>query len=309
MAEEKTGAKGSIEKSVGLPIEILRTDSKLSFQARACRSLKFALNSRSVFCRRGVLLAFVFANIVVAAQQPPTPPERAAMIRARRMFYSLQLEGVRELRCEAHPDWPQVLESMLGTGANAKARALPYLSKVEFKVVMTSSGTSVTLVQNEQRPPTDLANGLEKLIELIRQNVQEPMDMWRMVTFTPLIPSPEQSFRLLRKEGGYNVMAMGRNPLSIEVDKNWMVREIRTTAPEGVTLTLQPHYIEMSKGFLLSILDIRNIAEPKQYIHMTFEYLEKEDLELPSAFASRSEHPGGIVSIPVKFDNYEILRP
>ena len=66
---------------------------------------------------------------VAAAQSAPSAADRSAIARARNMYYSLQRHGVRELRCNAHPDWPQILASRLGTNADARARALPYLYK------------------------------------------------------------------------------------------------------------------------------------------------------------------------------------
>src|SRR5580765_7325435 len=94
----------------------------------------------------GVVCACVCVIAAVAAgQSVPSAADRSAIARARNMYYSLQRQGVRELRCNAHPDWPQILTSMLGTNADVTARALPYLSKTNFSVVMTESSTDVTV--------------------------------------------------------------------------------------------------------------------------------------------------------------------
>ena len=71
---------------------------------------------------------------VAAPQSVPGAADRSAIARARNTYYSLQRQGVRELRSNAHPDWPQILDSMLGTNADARARALPYLSRTKFSV-------------------------------------------------------------------------------------------------------------------------------------------------------------------------------
>ena len=60
---------------------------------------------------------------------------------------------------------------------------------------------------------------------------------------------------------------------------------------------------------MLSSLDERNIDEPAQQIQMTFEYLEQEGVHVLAAFGSKSQDSGGPVSIPVKFDHYQIGRP
>jgi hypothetical protein len=112
---------------------------------------------------------------VAAAQSAPSAADRSAIARARNMYYSLQSQGVRELRCNAHPDWPQILTSMLGTNADARARALPYLSKTNFSVVMTESSTDVTVERTDEQPPGGLDN-LGKLVELVRVSIQEPPD-------------------------------------------------------------------------------------------------------------------------------------
>jgi len=103
------------------------------------------------------------------------------------MYYSLQRQGVRELRCNVHPDWPQILTSMLGTNADVRASALPYLSKTNFSVLMTESSTDVTVERTDEQPPEGLAN-LGKLVELARVSIQQPLDDWRKFTFKPLIP-------------------------------------------------------------------------------------------------------------------------
>ena len=79
--------------------------------------------------------------------------------------------------------------------------------------------------------------------------------------------------------------------------------------PVQVTISMQPHYAKYPDGLLLSSLDERNVDEPAQQIQMTFEYLEQEGVHLPAAFGSKSQDPGGDVSIPVKFDHYQIGRP
>ena len=245
---------------------------------------------------------------VAAPQSVPGAADRSAISRARNTYHSLQRQGVRELRCNAHPDWPQILDSMLGTNADARARALPYLSKTKFSVVMTESSTDVTVERTDEQPPEGLAK-LGKLVELVRVSIQQPLDDWRMFTFKPLIPESEGDYRLEHRSGTYKITPNGGNDRQIELDENWIIREIRTLEPVHVTISMQPHYAKNPDGLLLSSLDERNVDEPAQQIQMTFEYLDQEGVHLPAAFGSKSQDPGGDVSIPVKFDHYQIGRP
>jgi hypothetical protein len=259
------------------------------------------------------VLAAVFVCVsvlaaVAAAQSAPSVADRSAIARARNMYYSLHRQGVRELRCNAHPDWPQILTSMLGTNADVKARALPYLSKTNFSVVMTESNTDVTVERTDEQPPQGLSN-LGKLVELVRVSIQQPLDDWRMFTFKPLIPESEGDYRLEHRSGSYRITQNGVNDGQIELDENWIIQEIRRSEPVHVTISMQPHYAKNPDGLLLSSLDERNLDEPAQQLQMTFEYLEQEGLHLPAAFGSKSQDPGGAVSIPVKFDHYQIGRP
>ena len=245
---------------------------------------------------------------VAAPQSAPSAADRSAIARARNMYYSLQRQGVRELRCDAHPDWPQILASMVGPGADAKARALPYLSKTKFSVVMTESSTDVKLGRTDEQPPEGLAN-LGKFVELVRVSIQQPLDDWRMFTFKPLIPESEGDYRLEHRSGTYKITPHAVDDRQIELDENWIIREIRMREPVQVTISMQPHYAKTPDGLVLSSLDERNVDEPAQQIQMTFEYLEQEGVHLPAAFGSKSQDPGGAVSIPVKFDHYQIGRP
>jgi hypothetical protein len=251
---------------------------------------------------------FTVLAAVAAPQSVPSATDRSAIARARNMYYSLQHQGVRELRCNAQPEWPQILDSMLGTNADVRARALPYLSKTKYSVVMTESSTDVTVERTDEQPPEGLAN-LGKLVELVRVNIQQPLDDLRMFTFKPLIPESEGEYRLEHRSGTYKVTPNGVNDGQIELDENWIIREIRVPEPVHVTISMQPHYAKNPDGLLLSSLDERNLDEPAQQIQMTFEYLEQEGVHLPAAFGSRSQDPGGAVSIPVKFDHYQIGRP
>jgi hypothetical protein len=72
---------------------------------------------------------------------------------------------------------------------------------------------------------------------------------------------------------------------------------------------MQPHYTKNPDGLLLSSLDERNIDEPAQLLQITVEYLEQEGVHLPAAFGTKSQDPGGAVSIPVKFDHYQVRKP
>jgi len=245
---------------------------------------------------------------VAAAQSAPSAADRSAIARARNMYYSLQRQGVRELRCNAHPDWAQILASRLGTNADARARALPYLSKTKFSVVITESSTDVTVERTDEQPPEGLAN-LGKFVELVRVSIQQPLDDWRMFTFKPLIPESEGDYRLEHRSGTYKIMPTSVNDGQIELDENWIIREIRMPEPVNVTILMQPQYAKYPDGLVLSSLVERNIDEPTQQIQMTFEYLEQEGVHLPAAFGSKSQDPGGTVSIPVKFDHYQIGRP
>ena len=245
---------------------------------------------------------------VAAAQSAPSAADRSAIARARNMYYSLQRQGVRELRCNAHPDWPQVLASMLGPGADTRTRALPYLTKTNFTVVMTESSTDVTAERTDEQPPAGLAN-LGKLVELVRVSIQQPLDDWRMFTFKPLIPESEADYLLEHRSGKYTITPKSVDDGQIELDENWIIQEIRRSEPVDVTISMQPHYAKNPDGLLLSSLDERNVDEPAQQIQMTFEYLEQEGVHLPAAFGSKSQDPGGAVSIPVKFDHYQIGRP
>jgi hypothetical protein len=255
-----------------------------------------------------VSICFTVLAAVAAPQSAPSAVDRGAIARARNMYYSLQRQGVRELRCNAHPDWPQILTSMLGTNADARARALPYLSKTNFSVVMTESSTDVTVEQTDKQPPEGLAN-LMKLVELVRVSIQQPLDDWRRFTFKPLIPEAEGDYRLEHRSGTYKITSNRVNDGQIELDENWIIREIRMTEPVNVTISMQPHYAKNPDGLLLSSLDERNLDEPAQQIQMTFEYLEQERVHLPAAFGSKSQDSGGAVNIPVKFDHYQIGRP
>ena len=257
----------------------------------------------------GVVSVWVSVLAAVAASQSAlSPADRSAIARARNMYYSLQRQGVRELRCDAHPDWPQILASMLGPGADAKGRALPYLSKTKFSVVMTESSTDVTVERTDEQPPQGLSN-LGKLVELVRVSIQQPLDDWRMFTFKPLIPESEEDYRLEHRSGTYKITTNGVDDGQIELDENWIIQEIRRSEPVHVTISMQPHYAKNPDGLLLSSLDERNLDEPAQQLQMTFEYLEQEGLHLPAAFGSKSQDAGGAVSIPVKFDHYQIGRP
>ena len=60
---------------------------------------------------------------------------------------------------------------------------------------------------------------------------------------------------------------------------------------------------------VLASLYEADVDEPAQQIQMTFEYLEQEGVHLPAGFGSKSQDPGGTVSIPAKFDHYQIGRP
>lgn len=212
--------------------------------------------------RLGVVSVLISVLAAVAtAQSAPSAADRAAIARARNMYYSLQRRGVRELRCNAHPDWPQILASMLGTNRDVRERALPYLSKKKFSVVMTESSTDVTVEQTDEQSPEGLAN-LGKLVELVRVSIQQPLDDWRMFTLKPLIPESEGYYRLEHRSGTYKVTLNGVNDGQIELDENWFIREIRVQEPVHVTISMQPHYSENPDGLLLS-LDERNI-EPKE---------------------------------------------
>ena len=69
---------------------------------------------------------------VAAPQSAPSAADRSAIARARNMYYSLQRQGVQELRCNAHPDWPQILASMLGMDADAKHALCPICQKLSL---------------------------------------------------------------------------------------------------------------------------------------------------------------------------------
>jgi len=256
---------------------------------------------------RVVSVWFSVLAAVATPQSVPSAADRSAIARARNMYYSLQRQGVQELRCNAHPDWPQILASMLGTNADAKARALPYLSKTKFSVVMTESSTDVTAERTDEQPPEGLGD-LEKLVELVRVSIQQSLDDWRMFTFKPLIPESGGDYRLEHR-GTYKITPKSVNDGQIELDDNWIIREIRVPEPEHVTISMQPHYAKNPDGLLLSSLNERNVDEPAQQIQMTVEYLEQEGVHLPAAFGSKSQDPGGEVSIPIKFDHYQIGRP
>lgn len=245
---------------------------------------------------------------MTGAQSAPSSADRAAVARAGEMYYSLQREGVRELRCKAHPDWPQILASMIATSADAKARALPYLSNIAFKVIATTSGTNVTVVKTDERPPEDLAGNLGKLIELVRFNIQQPFDVWRMIAFSTPLPRPQENYRLEHRGGRYQITPTRVKGVQIELDENLIIQEIRTREAVDVTISLRPRYAKGRNGLLPSSIDLGNVDEPSRQIQMTVEYLELEGLQLPSAFGSESQHPGGVVNIPVKFDHYVIER-
>jgi hypothetical protein len=147
------------------------------------------------------------------------------------------------------------------------------------------------------------------LVELVRVSIQQPLDDWRIFTFKPLIPESEGDYRLEHRSGTYKITPNGVNDAQIELDENWIIREIRMPEPVHVTISMQPHYAKNPDGLLLSSLDEWNVDAPAQQIQMTFEYLDQEGVHLPAAFGSKSQDPGGAVSIPVKFDHYQIGKP
>lgn len=291
-----------------------RTPSVSSVRQSICRQevgqprTSWAILAKMLKVLGVVSVWFSVLAAVAAPQATRSPADRSAVARARNMYYSLQRQGVRELRCYATPTGRRFLTACWERMQMPEHALLPYLSKTKFSVVMTESSTDVTVERTDEQPPEVLAN-LGNLVELVRVSIQQPLDDWRMFTFKPLIPESEGDYRLEHRSGTYKVTPSGVNDGQIELDENWIIREIRVPEPVHVTISMQPHYAKNPDGLLLSSFDEQNMDEPAQQIKMTFEYLEQEGVHSPAAFGSKSQDPGGAVSIPVKFDHYQILRP
>jgi hypothetical protein len=123
------------------------------------------------------------------------------------------------------------------------------------------------------------------------------------------MPESGQNYRLEHHGAGYKITSSGANAGQIELDNNWIIQEMTSPVPDQhVTLSIRPHYAKSPSGLLLSSLDARNVEEPSQQIQMTIEYLQVEGVQVPAAFGSKSQHPGGIASFPIKCDRYQIRR-
>ena len=240
--------------------------------------------------------------VAAATQSIPTSADRAAVGRAQKMYYSLQSQGVRELRCVAHPDWAEVLAGMQAASANAKARALPYLSKIQFRAVVTAFGANVTVERTAEQSPADLVN-LEKLVDLVRFNVQQSLDTWRMMSFKPLLPDSVMKYRFESYDERYKITPLSKNAGQIILSKDWVIQEITSSIPEQhVTWSIRPQYVKSPAGLLLSSLDEENANNPSQRWEMKIDYAEVDGIQVPAAFGPNSEHPGGGVDFSVKFE-------
>lgn len=241
-----------------------------------------------------------------AAQSKGNSPDRAFIAQARNMYYSLQQEGVRELRCSARPNWAAVLASVPSATPDSRKRALVHLSTTEFKIVMTEAGTEVTMQQSSDQNSSDVSSDLAAIIDFVRVDIQQAFDLWRMVTFKPLLPGPKTAFRLEHRAGKYDLID---GEQQLELDEKGLIQTFSSSIPGGTaTLSMPLHYDRSARGLVLSGMGLRIANEPSPRMEMTLQYLEQDGLPLPSAISCKSQHPFGPVNTEVNVSRYEIVR-
>lgn len=255
-------------------------------------------------CVLPTLLSVVIT--VASAQSSGDASARAVIAHARKNYYSLQQNRIRELKCYASPDWAEVLTSIPSSTADFRKRALPYLSKTVFKVDMTESGTNVTVEPTDNNAPPELGSDLAHIIELVRTDVQQNLDLWRMMTFKPLLPASRAAYRLAHRDGKYELVDGDQQ---LELDEAGMIQELNGSIPnEHVTISMPLRYAESPKGVVLSNLGLRVANGPAQQLEMTVQYFEQDGLQLPFTIGCKSQHPSGTVITTTKIDRYDILR-
>lgn len=261
-----------------------------------------------VMPKRALVLQALLVIIAAAtsAQRSGDSSDRALIARARKMYYSLQREGVRELKCRARPDWPEVLASMPSVSADFKQRAMPHLSTSEFKVTMTEWSTNVA-VDPANRISGELPSDVAAVVEWVRSDIQQEFEMWRMTTFKPLLPGPKVAYHLEHRAGKYELIDGKQQRL--ELDEAGLIQSFNDSIPdEHVTISMPMHYDQTSHGLVLSSIALRTQNDSSPRLEMTVQYLEQDGLQLPSVIDSKSEHALGKVSTEVRFDQYEVLR-
>jgi hypothetical protein len=259
---------------------------------------------KCAFSLPALLLVFAAATV---AQSNGNSPDRAFIAHARKMYYSLQQEGVRELWCQARPGWSKVLTSVPSPSPDAKKQALAHLSTTEFKVVITESDTEVTVEQSADHSSGEVSTDLAAIIDFVRADIQQTFDLWRMVTFKPLLPGPKLAYRLEHRAGKYDLFDGGGQQL--ELDEKGLIQTISASIPGApANLSIPLRYDESTHGLVLSSLGLRTVAEASPLLEMTLQYLEQDGLQLPSAIICKTQHPFGVVSTEVKINRYEIVR-
>jgi len=109
----------------------------------------------------------------------------------------------------------------------------------------------------------------------------------------------EDNYGLEHRGGRYKITPTGIDGGQIELDENWIIQEIRSPIPgERFTVSMQPHYAKNPNGLLLSSLDVRNMDEPSQWIQMTIEYREWEDLKYRQRSVPKASIPAAWSACP-----------
>jgi hypothetical protein len=262
------------------------------------------MNKRVFFLALLVIVCFV----PTAARQQRS--DREIIRQARHASYSLKDQGLIELKCTVQPDWDSMYAA-LKPDEVTRNQVLPILKGTHFTVVLGPDGASNISHESDVPPPNEeVARRVRQSIDNMDQVLTGFFQTWSNVMFTPLLPQPNDDYRLEDLGGKYRVnIDQGATYVQMLLNHELAIEKVELNSPQ-LNVTVDMQWSSGSEGFVLASYQGNykpGTAEGLQ-LSAKIEYEEVEGLKLPSIVYLSVTRSTVIVPLRLRFVDYEVKK-
>ncbi|MDR3722298.1 MAG: hypothetical protein P4L00_11915 [Candidatus Acidoferrales bacterium] len=228
---------------------------------------------------------------------------------ARKAYYNLHDEGLKEFRCEVRVDWDAASAGTKTDGA-VRPEFLPPLDHTHFEAAVGAMGAPQVSLHFDGAPPNDEAAAR---IRTASAGVQRTLAgvLQELSSFLFGSPLPPDADYHLEAQGDRFRITFGSDEVRIveTMNKDRALEEM-IVATQRSTVSVRPQFKRGEKGFLPVVIDssVAAAGTDKVELHVEIAYQTHDGFELPQTVKVSDKQLAGGTPIQFSFSNYQVTR-
>jgi hypothetical protein len=228
---------------------------------------------------------------------------------ARKAYYNLHDQGLKEFRCDVRVDWDTTSAGTKADGAERPEFLAP-MDHTHFEVAVGVMGAPQVSLHFDEAPPDDEAAARIRAASAgIQRALAGVLAEFSSLLFGSPLP-PDSNFHLEARGDRFRI-TFGSDEVRIveTMSKDYALEEM-IVAMQKSTVSVRPQFKRSENGFLPIVIDssVQGAGANKVELHVEIAYQTFNGFELPQTVKVSDKQLASGTPIQFTFSNYQITK-